>query len=92
MQWTNRVGFVFTLFREFEMTYRNIEQNVGSVAITLSKKRTTIYPSPIYYVVTSHRVFLFWITPIWGVIKKRYGYFPFYDLYNQDDFCKNCIS
>ena len=54
MQWTNRVGFVFTLFSEFEMTEETLEQNVGSVAITLSKKRTTIYPSPIYYVVPTY--------------------------------------
>ena len=39
MQWPNRVGFVFTLFSEFEIK-RN--KNVGSVAITLTTKRTTI--------------------------------------------------
>ena len=48
MQWTNRVGFVFTLFSEFEMTEETLEQNVGSVAITLTKKRTTIFPLPTY--------------------------------------------
>ena len=54
MQWTNRVGFVFTLFSEFEMTEETLEQNVGSVAITLPKKRTTISPLPIYNVVPTY--------------------------------------
>ena len=90
MQWTNRVGFVFTHFSEFEMTVETQKKTQEAWQLHYPRKGPRFTP-PLFimqFLLTSHRVFLFWITPIWGVIKKRYGYFPFYDLYNQDDFCK----